>query len=221
MSVDAGTRISSLEITALLGKDGMVVRNFSKKNFSSSVSLIVSTSDRSWIAKALERYEKPLLRYAAWLLDERERARDVVQEVFLRLCEESYERVGDHVAEWLFKVCRNLCLDIRESESRRRKLDETQVIRVSDIVADYARDRVERRQLLRQILGMIGTLPANQREVLFLKFQEGFTYKEISKLTGLSMGNVGFLIHTAVHTIREQVEVGESHLRTHLSRGQE
>jgi RNA polymerase sigma factor (sigma-70 family) len=180
----------------------------------------VSTSDKSWIAKALERYEKPLLRYAAWLLDERERARDVVQEVFLRLCEESYERVGDHVAEWLFKVCRNLCLDIRESESRRRKLDETQVIRVSDIVADY-RDPVERSQLLRQILGMIDTLPANQREIVFLKFQEGFTYKEISKLTGLSIGNVGFLIHTAVHTIREQVEAGESHLRTHLSRGEE
>src|SRR5262249_38331259 len=140
-------------------------RNFSKKNVSSSVSLIVSTSDRSWIAEALERYEKPLLRYAAWLLDERERARDAVREVFFRLCEESYERVGDHVVEWLFKVCRNLCLDIRESESRRRKLDETQVIRVSDIVADYARDPVERHQLLRQILGMIDTLPANQREV--------------------------------------------------------
>jgi RNA polymerase sigma factor (sigma-70 family) len=181
----------------------------------------VSTSDRSWIAKALERYEKPLLRYAAWLLDEREGARDVVQEVFLRLCKESYERVGDHVAEWLFKVCRNLCLDIRESGSRRRKLDETQVIRVSDIVADYGREPVERRQLLRQILGMIDTLPATQREVVFLKFQEGFTYKEISKLTGLSIGNVGFLIHTAVHTIREQVEAGESHLRTHLSRGEE
>ena len=175
-------------------------------------------SDRSLIAKALERYEKPLLRYAAWLLDERERARDVVQEVFLRLCAESYERVGDHVAEWLFKVCRNLCLDIRESESRRRKLDETREIRVSDIATDYSRDSVERRQLLRQILGMIDMLPANQREVVFLKFQEGFTYKEISRLTGLSIGNVGFLIHTAVHTIREQVETGGSRVRTHFSR---
>jgi len=195
----------------------VVLQNFSKKIFCSSVSHLVTTSDKSWIAKALTQYEKPLLRYAAWLLNERERARDVVQEVFLRLCKVSYERVGDHVAEWLFTVCRNLCLDIRESDCRQRRLDETQVIRVSDIVAEYAREPVERLQLLRQILSMIDTLPANQRELMYLKFHEGFTYKEISKLTGLSIGNIGFLIHTGMHTIREQVEAGESRVRSQLS----
>jgi RNA polymerase sigma-70 factor (ECF subfamily) len=173
----------------------------------------VSTGHESWIAEALERYEKPLLRYAAWLLDERERARDVVQEVFLRLCKERYERVGDHVAEWLFKVCRNLVLDIRESESRRRNLDETQIIRVSDFVATYARDSAERQQLLRQILDMVETLPPNQREAVFLRFHEGFSYKEISRLTGLSIGNVGFLIHTAVDTIRERLQSKDSRER--------
>jgi RNA polymerase sigma factor (sigma-70 family) len=105
----------------------------------------------------------------------------------------------------LFKVCRNRALDVRESESRRRKLDETRLIHVSEIVGSYVRDPVERKQLLRQILAMIDTLPANQREVVFLKFREGFSYKEISQLTGLSISNVGFLIHTAVHTIRERV----------------
>jgi RNA polymerase sigma factor (sigma-70 family) len=178
----------------------------------------VNAGDQSWIAEALERYEKPLLRYAAWLLNERDRARDVVQEVFLRLCRERRERVSDHVAEWLFKVCRNLALDVRERDSRRRQLDETQVIRVSDFVSGYARDPVERKQLLRQILAMIETLPPNQREAVFLKFHEGFSYREISEVTGLSIGNVGFLIHTAVHTIRERVQSGDSGARPHSSR---
>src|SRR5262245_33504425 len=97
----------------------------SKKSAPSPVSHVVSTGDPSWIAQALDRYEKPLLRYAAWLLDERDRARDVVQEVFLRLCQRSPEKVRGHLAEWLFKVCRNLAFDVRERESRRRKLDET------------------------------------------------------------------------------------------------
>jgi len=165
----------------------------------------VNAKDQSWIAEALDRYGKPLLRYAAWFLDDRDRARDVVQEVFLRLCKENRDRVGDHVGEWLFKVCRNRALDVRESESRRRKLDETRLIHVSEIVGSYVRDPVERKQLLCQILAMIDTLPTNQREVVFLKFREGFSYKEISQLTGLSISNVGFLIHTAVHTIRERV----------------
>ncbi len=168
--------------------------------------------------QALDRYEKPLLRYAAWLLEERDRARDLVQEVFLRLCQQSPEKVGDHVAEWLFKVCRNLALDIRERESRRRKLNQTQIITVSEIVAGYARAPIEDKQLLRQILGIVETLPANQREVVFLKFHEGFSYKEIRHLTGLSISNVGFLIHTAVHTIRERVESGRSRMRSFSSR---
>jgi DNA-directed RNA polymerase specialized sigma24 family protein len=93
---------------------------FSKKSAGSSVSPLVNALDQSWIAEALQRYEKPLLRYAAWLLDDRERARDVVQEVFLRLCRQSRERVEDHVSEWLFKVCRNLALDVREPKKKTR-----------------------------------------------------------------------------------------------------
>ena len=190
----------------------------SKKSAWSAVSHLVSTGDPSWIAQALDRYEKPLLRYAAWLLGERDRARDVVQEVFLRLCRQSPEKVGDHLAEWLFKVCRNLALDIRERENRRRKLDQTQIIAASEIVAGYAREPIEDKQVLRQILGMVETLPANQREVVFLKFHQGFSYKEISHLTGLSISNVGFLIHTAVQTIRERVESGHSRTRSFSSR---
>ena len=167
----------------------------------------------SWITDALSQHERPLLRYAAWLLNDRDRARDVVQEVFLRLCQEKPDRVAGHVAEWLFTVCRNLSLDIRERDQRRRRLDETQELRVSDIVSAYGADPAERAQLLRQILEMIETLPTNQRETVFLKFCQGFTYKEISELTGLSVSNVGFLIHTAVHSIRERVRTGDSPAR--------
>ena len=58
---------------------------------------------------------------------------------------------------------------------------------------------------LSQILGVIETLPKNQREVLYLKFQSDLSYKEISDITKLSVSNVGFLIHTAVRAIRKQM----------------
>jgi RNA polymerase sigma-70 factor (ECF subfamily) len=48
-------------------------------------------------------------------------------------------------------------------------------------------------------------LPANQREVLYLKFQQGLSYKEIGKVTGHSVSNVGFLIHTGMKTLRGKV----------------
>ncbi len=40
----------------------------------------------AWIRQALERHERPLVHYAARLIGDVERARDVVQETFLRLC---------------------------------------------------------------------------------------------------------------------------------------
>lgn len=55
-----------------------------------------------------------------------------------------------------------------------------------------------------QILRLLDALPANQQEVVRLKFQNGLSYKEISVVTKLSVTNVGFLIHTALKTIRQQ-----------------
>src|SRR5215468_6344113 len=72
----------------------------------------------TWIVAALDQYEGHLVRYAAWILGDLERAREVVQETFLRLCREQPSRVGDHLAQWLITVCRNLSFDVRKKENR-------------------------------------------------------------------------------------------------------
>ena len=54
------------------------------------------------------------------------------------------------------------------------------------------------------VLRLIDRLPPNQQEVVRLKFQNGFSYKEISRITELSVSNVGFLIHTAVTRLRTE-----------------
>ena len=64
---------------------------------------------------------------------------------------------------------------------------------------------LEDKQTVSQILQIVETLPKNQREVIYLKFQCDLSYKEISSVTSLSVSNVGFLIHTAVRAIRKQM----------------
>lgn len=83
------------------------------------------TSDSaSWVRSALERFEAPLTRYAFGITRDLERARDVVQDTFLRLCSENPARLDGHLAPWLFKVCRNRALDVRKKESRNRPMEE-------------------------------------------------------------------------------------------------
>ena len=63
---------------------------------------------------------------------------------------------------------------------------------------------LERAETHAALLEMIGHLPPNQQEVVRLKFQNGFSYKEIARITELSVTNVGFLIHTAVARLRTE-----------------
>jgi RNA polymerase sigma-70 factor (ECF subfamily) len=52
------------------------------------------------------------------------------------------------------------------------------------------------------VLDLLGTLPASQQEVIRLKFQNGFSYQEISRISGHSVSNVGYLIHVGLKTLR-------------------
>ena len=64
---------------------------------------------------------------------------------------------------------------------------------------------MEHEERMADVLRTMETLPKNQREVLRLKFQCDLSYKEISEITKLSVTNVGFLIHTAIKTLRKEL----------------
>ena len=55
-------------------------------------------------------------------------------------------------------------------------------------------------------MSLLAALPPNQREVVRLKFQNQLSYREISNLTRLTETNIGFLLHTALKTLRQRFE---------------
>ena len=160
-----------------------------------------------WVRGAVARFEGPLRLYASRLLRDPEAARDVVQETFLKLCAAERPAIEGHLAEWLFTVCRNRALDVLRKEQRMSQLREEQVHRCLS-TDPTPLDAVERQELGRRVVELLETLPANQREVLRLKFQNGFSYREISRISGHSVAHVGYLIHTGLKTLRGQLYDG-------------
>jgi RNA polymerase sigma factor (sigma-70 family) len=156
-----------------------------------------------WVQSAVVQYEAPLILYAARILGDVDRARDVVQETFLRLCGEDHREVGPHLLEWLYAVCRNRSLDVLRRQKTRQASELAPTVKCKS--APPAK-LVEDRDLAARIISMLDELPENQRAVIVLKFQKGLSYKEISRETGLSVSNVGFLIHTAIKTLRRALE---------------
>ena len=75
---------------------------------------------QAWLRSPLDRHEHPLIGYATRLTGDAERARDVVQETFIRLCAEDRAQVDGHVTEWPYTVCRRRALDVRRKETRMR-----------------------------------------------------------------------------------------------------
>ena len=162
------------------------------------------TKRMTWIQSVLARYEGPLTGYAARITGNADSARDVVQEVFLRLCKQEQGELNGRLAPWLYAVCRNHALDVVRSSGRVKPIGE------SDRIDSDDRDPatlVETREGSTRIAVLLTRLPDNQQDVIHLRFRHGLSYKEIAEVTKLSVSNVGYLIHTGLASIRDGLGV--------------
>lgn len=147
-------------------------------------------------------YESPLIGYAATILNDTDRARDVVQDTFIRLCQQDVAKVRDSLKSWLFTVCRNRAFDVLRKDKNTQPLDDIRWKKVAGPGLQPDEQSVFDERLA-SVMKMLDRLSDNQREVIILKFQQGLSYQEIQKITGLSSGNIGFLIHTGLKRLRD------------------
>lgn len=159
----------------------------------------------------MNEHERRLVRYAQHFVGDVERARDVVQDTFVKLhTRYSEDPTGDRLegtalTKWLYKVCRNRAIDVARKESR---MSQMSTEKLDERVDAKGRDPVSALELLEQqqtLLVHIARLSMDQQEVLRLKFQGGLSYQEIADVTGHSRSNVGVLLHTAVCKLRERI----------------
>ncbi len=155
-----------------------------------------------FIERAMADFESPLIGYAMTILHDIERSRDVVQDTFIRLCQQDISKVRDGLKTWLFTVCRNRSLDVLRKEKRIQPLDDVKWQRVAG-TGLQPDEKALHDERVAEVMRYLARLSNNQREVILLKFQQGLSYAEITEVTGLTSGNVGFLIHTGLKRLRE------------------
>lgn len=159
-------------------------------------------SHEAWIRHALDEFQRPLLSYVHKMLKDGAAAQDVVQDTFIKLCQQDRERVEAKLKSWLFTVARNAALDVIRKRQRQTSIDDelAQAIPSGEKSPDSV---VALRETLEGVERFLERLSENQQEVVRLKFQYGLSYKEIAEATGLTVGNVGFLLHSALKRLRE------------------
>jgi RNA polymerase sigma-70 factor (ECF subfamily) len=158
----------------------------------------------AWVESAMREHQAGLLRYAARLTGDTEAARDVTQDVFLRLCREAPAELNGRLRPWLYTVCRNRALEIRRRDGRARSGGELERVATAEEL-DPAKS-AEAAEGSSSVLLALGALPSSQQEAVRLKFEHGLSYKEISTVMEITVSHVGVLIHTALKTIRTRMK---------------
>jgi RNA polymerase sigma-70 factor (ECF subfamily) len=157
-----------------------------------------------WLTATIARHEGRLILYAQRILaGDLARARDVVQETFLKLCRTPRAEITGHEAAWLYTVCRRTALDVKRKERRMTSIADDTAAALPSPAPDPAL-ATEQSDAAAEALRALNRLPEPQREALLLKFAHNLSYKEIAQVTGHTVSNVGFLIHTGLKTLRRQ-----------------
>ncbi len=163
-----------------------------------------SASSPDRLAPVLARFERPLLGFALVHCGDHATAQDAVQETLLRFLRHPPSGELESLAPWLFTTCRNILTDLRRQAARLPLMDSLPDSAISDRPSpDAAPDEaLEEKETSRVLRRLIASLPAAQQEVVRLKFETGLAYRDIAAATGLSVANVGWLLHQAVSTLR-------------------
>lgn len=160
------------------------------------------------LAELFAVLESPLLAYAMKLVQQFETAQDLVQEAFVRLHAE-FDAVRQP-RPWLYRTVHNLAANHHRKQRKIVPLvngegDDAAPIEWPDdaLTPDQALQHLEAADQTRRCLA---TLDERSRHLIRLKFEEKHSYRRISELTGISIGNVGYILHHALKQLADELK---------------
>jgi RNA polymerase sigma-70 factor (ECF subfamily) len=161
------------------------------------------------------RYDKQVLTIAARYVQSSEDAKDIYQEVFLRVYRSLPRfQLRSQFSTWLFRITTNVCLSHR---SRRKRHVHTSLSQDADdghggelaeaIAEPRATDRhTERTDMALHISQALELLSSKQKMVFTLKYYDGYKIREIAEMLGLAEGTVKRYLFAATKKIRHSLQ---------------
>jgi RNA polymerase sigma-70 factor (ECF subfamily) len=163
----------------------------------------------------IEQYQHRLLRYLISLSGNRELAEDLFQETWIRVLERGHQYDGRHeFSTWLYAVARNLTIDYLRSK-RPVSLDglmedeEHAPLEPAD-PRPAAWEVVAQHEQAERINEALVGIPAEYRESVVLRFQEGMSLEEISTVTGAKLGTVKSRLYRGLNLLMSRLKGAEA-----------
>lgn len=165
--------------------------------------------DRAAFHTLFETYKDKVYSIALHFSGDEASARDVTQQVFLKLFTAiSKFRHDSEFTTWLYRIVANACID--EQRKRRRLVPFAEGVEVSDMKARGSQEQnYMRRQMAESVRTAISALSPKLRLPILLKYVEGLSYEEIAEALGCSKGTVASRLNRGHKILARKL----SHLR--------
>jgi RNA polymerase sigma-70 factor (ECF subfamily) len=177
----------------------------------SAIARGLSRRDPDLLDRLIEQYQHRLLRYLVYLAGNRELAEDLFQETWIRVLERGHQYDGKHeFSTWLYAVARNLTIDYLRKKSP-VSLDglmedgQQSLLEPAD-TRPMAWEVVAQHEQAERISAALVGLPAEYRETVMLRFQEGLALEEIATVTGARLGTVKSRLYRGLNMLMSRLK---------------
>lgn len=153
-----------------------------------------------WLEQAMEQWEVPLLRTCYLLVKDVTLAEDAVQDTFVKAWQ-AHDHFRGEASEksWLMRIAVNTCRDLRRGKWFRHV---DRQVRMEDLPEPAEPFQWEDDTVTRAILA----LPDGLRQVVTLRYYQGFTIQEAADILKLSRRTVHYRLEKAERLLKESLE---------------
>lgn len=160
----------------------------------------------------LSRNQEKLFTYILFVVRDREMANDMFQETFFKVV--SRLQQGKYIANgkfsaWLMRIAHNVIMDWYRQQRAQNIVDapkENDLSNVGSTLLESSREgELVNNQVMEDVRRMMSHLPASQREVVFMRFYQQMSFKEIAEATGVSINTALGRMRYAILNLRRMM----------------
>lgn len=157
----------------------------------------------------LSRNQEKLFTYILFVVRDREMANDMFQETFFKVV--SRLQQGKYIANgkfsaWLMRIAHNVIMDWYRQQRAQNIVDapkENDLSNLGSTLLESSREgELVNNQVMEDVRRMMSHLPASQREVVFMRFYQQMSFKEIAEATGVSINTALGRMRYAILNLR-------------------
>lgn len=157
----------------------------------------------------LSRNQEKLFTYILFVVRDREMANDMFQETFFKVV--SRLQQGKYIANgkfsaWLMRIAHNVIMDWYRQQRAQNIVDapkENDLSNVGSTLLESSREgELVNNQVMEDVRRMMSHLPASQRELVFMRFYQQMSFKEIAEATGVSINTALGRMRYAILNLR-------------------